>query len=455
MPDFERERVLFKEIERDGNLNEGDILKAINRLDTQIKEEEDLQASDDLTTATNPNVHPEIAAKFAGLAGLDVMTGDQLKAAKPALKRMSKTLTDPNMSADVREASLQRDREDVDQILLRSTTREGREGVEVINRRPGAQFGEAPFFPEPAPSDTQDVESFIQTLEPEETLLSGAAGQREINEAQQRNAIRISEFQASRAEQFTLGQGQQRFETKGGETTQVAEVAPKPVAPKAENLSEFTARLASDIRQKTGTPERQKADKQLLNLLEGRVKEGLLPGGKEIAKPVISAIQKEIKNAQRQLEEIERIEQSGGIQAISGLWNRTAIGVSDWASFLVGLPTSPAKSRLDKDFNSMMRIMKIKFRKAQTGVAFNPIEAEEYNEIYPNLARDGEDVVKFKMEAIRKLSERVIGSGQKFLSARDFLDAFATEIQRTQLSSPGQSQGAPARTTIDLSQFKR
>ncbi len=488
MPDdFKVDRELFKEIESGTGLNEGDILKAIQRLNDEIKEEEDLQAGEDLSIATNQNVNPGIASRHARLAGLGITSGDQLKAATPTLKRMSKTFTDPNISAEVRAASLEQDMADVEQLILRSVKRDGQRGVEAFRgvRTSDDSVVSAPsdagefintdkvaprFFPEPDQPDPQDAEAFIRTLESETTLRSGESGQQDINAARQRNAIRISEFQANRAKQVTLGQGVDLFETQGGKATKIASGPTKTFKPAAASKGPTKAGIEGLVLQKvmqgaTLTPGEQKIYAGTfkkgfsVTMPDGTVIQqggsGKQPDSRSIAKPVISAIQKEMTTAQRQLEEIERIEKSGGVGAISGLWNRLTISVSDWASFLVGMPTSPDKSRLDKDFNSMMRIMKIKFRKSQTGVAFNPIEAKEYDEIFPNLARDGEDVVASKMNAIKRLSGRVIESGGKFLSARDFLDAFAVEIENVKTSGPGEEAGAPSTTAIDLSQFKR
>lgn len=404
----EREQTLFKEIELGSGLNEGDLLKAINRLDAQIKEEEDLQASDDLTTATNQNIHPSVAAKHARLAGLDITSGDQLKAAKPALKRMSKTFTDPNIPADVRAESLQRDREDVEQILLRSTIRDGVRGVEVvkgvpegseaITERPTGDRGfletdpESPrFFPEPERADPQDTEAFMRTLEPETTQLRGIRGIRDINEAKQRNAIRIAEFQAGRAEQFTLGQGQQRFETEGGETTRIAGVAPKPAPATKRPTTIEAALLDPNI-----TPTRQQELVLLKQALRGKGLSGsiTLADGTQITlgekegptPPFKTQIQKETFSTVTGLQELASLKEKITPESFGAV---SVLKKAMQESFEFFSPGSTPKwvaettTNRDKLFRQSGESFALWIKKL-TGVQFGEREAERLKKGYPN-----------------------------------------------------------------------
>lgn len=245
MPDFlsPEFREIFAGYEQGEGLNEGSILKAIQKLDAEIKRDEDLQASRDLEFAANPNLNPEIAAKYARHAGLQIDSGDRVKEAKPFMQRMAKTYIDPKLSAEAREESLQKDREELEGLYFRSAEQGGQRGVAVTGQRPTGPARQDQFFPDvgggvasesleesakllgvtpgyvPTPrsrTPQQGTEDFIQTLEPERTRWQGTRGQREIAEIRQRNKIRIAQWQAGQPKPVALGETQQLFEVSPG-----------------------------------------------------------------------------------------------------------------------------------------------------------------------------------------------------------------------------------------------
>jgi len=226
MPDdFGIDKSLFREIETGGGLNEGDILKAIERIDAEIEREETLNRSKRLEAASNANVHPSVAAnELRAGSGLDI-SPEQVPEARKIAAQLSKVMTDSKLDPDTKSKSVDGYLQDLEQITLRSINQGGRKGVAVTGRTAAGKraselrgFGSVPldsgevtmapdgtpvsvssgrFFPGPDKSKGDiEFEKMLQSLEPEFTVMSGEAGQRDIAGQKRRNAARMARFGA-------------------------------------------------------------------------------------------------------------------------------------------------------------------------------------------------------------------------------------------------------------------
>jgi len=470
--DFSRERALFSTIEADSGLNEGDILRAIRRLDDDIRREEEREAGLNLSEAVNPNINPETGARLARMAGVPIETGDQFKAAKPILKRMSGVLTDPKLSADVKDMSLQNDMEEIEQILLRSTTQGGRRGVAVTGRtRAGRRatelrgFESEPFieegkitgrfFPEPEKPEF-DVEQFLRTLEPETTLLGGEAGRRELEQIRRRNALRIAEFQAGRPKPVAISPGQKLFEVSPGEARPLAE-APLPPAPVKRPTTIEAALLEPGL-----PPERKRELVELKQAISGKGLSGRLtmPDGtvleigrgdtiSDLTPGARTQIQKEIREAQGRLQEFNNLATNPQFSPEKNLtFYRT--GLAQLGSFLDEVDPRISEFFNLKDnikdfaaFKALTENLFTAWRRSVTGVAFRPEEEKALRKAFPS-TEDGPTEFKAKLDAVRELNRRIIERLQNFRPGEK-IDVLG-ELNKIRAESE-----APAK--IDLRQF--
>jgi hypothetical protein len=483
MPDFfGGEEEIFRGMELGAGLNEGDIKRAIEKIDEEIARErelEDAETSANLGVITHPGINPDVAAKYGKNIGLPFTTGDQLKEAKPILKRLQHAYDDRNLDPGIREETIQRDLADLDQITLRSTMQGGRRGVAVTGKtlsgrkaeelrgfesepllEPSGEFTISPegkpieetqvggrFFPEPTAAPGDDVESFISSLEPEDTLLGGAAGQREIAQIRQRNAIRISEMQA----------GQEIFETAPGQAKRLGGVPPRVPAVKGPSTIE------SALLQPGLSDERKEELIGLKLALKGKGYSGRikLPDGTEISigegddigkltPGAKTQIQKEIRDAQGRIQEFNNIATSPQFDPNKNLTFYRA-GLASFGSFLDEIDPSVSDFFDLQDnvkdfaaFKSLTENLFTAWRRSVTGVAFRPEEEKALRKAFPS-TKDGPTEFKAKLKAVKELNNRIVNRLQT-LRPGDKIDV---------LNELSGIQGSRTGDELDLNQFKR
>ena len=496
--DFGVDRELFRskalQYEQTNGLDEGAILKAIEKLDAQIRQEEDNQASMDLEIATNPNVHPEVAAKYAQNAmgvsekltgGPEVITGAQMASAKPILKRMSKAMTDPNLPDDIREQSLAQDKYDLEQITIKSTTRGGVRGVEVTGAIPAespifqkpdrgpvrfeggrgtfVREEDAPFFPEPEQKE-QGVEEFMQTLEPLRTIRGGAAGERELNDIQQRNAIRIAEFRARQSKPVTLGPGQSIYDVRDGEATRIA------TAPSVQKPTKGPTSIEQALLDPNLSKERKNELISMKRAMSGKGWSGTFTskdgstftfgqdtedklGIDKLTPGARTQVQREIRDAQGRLEEFKNLAKDPRFSPEENLTFYGA-GLAKLGDFL-DEAISPSVSRFFglqdnvEDWNAFKALTENLFtawRRSVTGVAFRPEEETALRKAFPS-TKDGPTAYRAKLSAVIELNNRIVnrlqtlGPGDKI----DVLDELSAVDAQGARTSPGGGGGKLSR----------
>jgi len=190
--------------------------------------------------------------------------------------------------------------------------------------------------------------------------------------------------------------------------------------------------------------------------------------GREISKPVQRQVQEGMVQAKEEIREFNRLlEKPGEVKELTGALNRLQIWYERLGDWVTNGLIDSEKAEKDSDFNTNLKLLKLRFRRAMTGVAFNPEEKKEYDELYPNLERDGIKITMAKVRAMRNIDQRRISTGAEILSANDFLLSFSNEIGN-ELQNAGKSpreldttpDRQPAQTPVqkspvDLNQFWR
>lgn len=428
------------QLERESNMEPGSIRKQFEELDRAAKIEADEQEAVDFENASNVNISPEVAAQYAKAAGFDI-PASHIPEARQVMSRMTKTRRDTKLDADTKEVSLNQDKNLLNQIVLRSTTQNGRRGVAVTGETSGGRRAEelrgfeseplarkptgeetaigeesiidpqgrevtrqalsppGRFFPEPKDTPQRDIEQFLNTLEDETTLLGGAAGQRDVEAQRQRNAIRIAGFKNQMDQRTVLKPGEEIFETGPGEAKRlggVASLPPRGVGgvgrAQGDELSELTA------------------------------------GAK-------TQIQKEIRESRGRFQEFANLAKDPRFKPENNLTYYRA-GLAKFGSFLdeISPSISGAFNLQDNitDFNEFKALTENMFtswRRAVTGVAFRPEEEKALRKAFPS-TQDGPTAYKAKLNAVQQLNRRIVARLQTYRPG-DKIDVLS-ELARAQ-----------------------
>jgi len=238
--------LLLPEAEDKLGLDQGAIVKALAKLDAQIAQEEKIQKIAGLEVGSKNNVNPTIAAKHLSSAvGMD-LNPDQLSKIRPITKRMSKLMADPNIPEDIKEASLQRDREDIEAITSRFNIASD---VPEIKQETRSSLG---HFIDPK---TGGVRITVDGKPLFGGSLSDTSKDNELARVEQ-----LTGLKANQPKQFLLSPGQQLVETVPGEIPRVlAERGLKPERERVLTPKQQLQQQALAVSPEKRTPEQRKA----------------------------------------------------------------------------------------------------------------------------------------------------------------------------------------------------